>query len=54
LEKTRLAEVLGIPPKAVSLNGDLALAFGARRHGLSSASAHYEPACNRIGLHWLS
>ena len=38
-----LAEVMGIPPKAISLNGDLALAFGARGHGLSGARAHYEP-----------
>ncbi len=38
-----LAEVLGIPPKALSLNGEMALAFGARGHGLSSARAHYEP-----------
>ena len=37
-----LAEVLGVPPKAIGLNGDLALAFGARGHGLSSARAHYE------------
>ncbi|HBH37994.1 MAG TPA: hypothetical protein DDX06_06355, partial [Curvibacter sp.] len=38
-----LADVMGIPPKAISLNGDLALAFGARGHGLSGARAHYEP-----------
>lgn len=37
-----LAEVLNIPPKAISLNGDLALAFGARGQGLSGARAHYE------------
>ena len=37
-----LAEVVGIPPKAIGLNGDLALAFGARGQGLSSARAHYE------------
>lgn len=37
-----LAEVLGVPPKALSLNGDLALAFGARGQGLSGAIAHYE------------
>ncbi len=37
-----LADVLGIPPKAIGLNGDLALAFGARGQGLSSARAHYE------------
>lgn len=38
-----LADVLGVPPKAIGLNGDLALAFGARGHGLNSARAHYEP-----------
>lgn len=37
-----LAEVVGVPPRALSLNGDLALAFGARGHGLSAARAHYE------------
>lgn len=37
-----LAEVLNIPPEALSLNGELALAFGARGQGLSSAKAHYE------------
>ena len=37
-----LAEVLGLPPNALSLNGDLALAFGARGKGLSSARANYE------------
>ena len=38
-----LADVLGVPPKALALNGDLALAFGARGQGLSGARAHYEP-----------
>lgn len=37
-----LADVLGVPPKAIGLNGDLALAFGARGQGLNSARAHYE------------
>lgn len=37
-----LAEVMQIPAKAIGLNGDLALAFGARGQGLSSAVAHYE------------
>lgn len=45
-----LADVLNIPPKAISLNGDLALAFGARGQGLSSARAHYEPAKVVINL----
>ncbi len=45
-----LAEVLNFPAKAISLNGDLALAFGARGQGLSSARAHYEPAKAVINL----
>jgi len=36
-----LAEALGIPPRAVSLDGSLGLAFGARGH--AGAAAHYEP-----------
>lgn len=36
-----LAEILDIPTQAISLNGELALAFGAR--GKGKASAHYEP-----------
>ena len=39
-----LAEVLGIPPKALALNGELGLAFGARgTGGEKAAAAHYEP-----------
>lgn len=45
-----LAEVMRIPPRAVSLNGELALAFGARGHGLSGARAHYEPGKAVINL----
>lgn len=37
-----LAEVLGVPPKALMLNGELAIAFGARGQGLAGAKAHYE------------
>lgn len=37
-----LADVLGLPPRALGLNGDLAMAFGARGQGLNSARAHYE------------
>jgi len=37
-----LAEVMDIPPRAISLGGELALAFGARGQGLSGARAHYE------------
>lgn len=35
-----LAAVVGIPPKAISLNGSLGIAFGSR--GKGKASAHYE------------
>ncbi len=45
-----LAEVMGIPPNAISLNGDLALAFGARGQGLSGARAHYERSKAVINL----
>lgn len=45
-----LAEVMGIPPNAISLNGDLGLAFGARGQGLSGARAHYEPGKVVINL----
>lgn len=40
-----MAAVLGIPPRAISLNGQLGLAFGARGSGGSGmvAAAHYEP-----------
>ncbi len=45
-----LSDVLGIPPRAISLGGELALAFGARGHGLSGARAHYEPTRPVINL----
>ncbi|WP_461680548.1 PLxRFG domain-containing protein [Solidesulfovibrio sp.] len=45
-----LAEILNVPPKALSLNGDLALAFGSRGRGLSSAKAHYERDYGVINL----
>lgn len=45
-----LADVLGVPPQALSLNGNLALAFGARGQGLSGARAHYEPSYGVINL----
>ncbi|CAI2431698.1 LPD38 domain-containing protein [Serratia liquefaciens] len=39
-----MAEIIGVPPKALSLNGELGLAFGARgRGGSNAAKAHYEP-----------
>jgi hypothetical protein len=38
-----MAAVLGVPPKALSLNGQLGLAFGARgKGGINAAAAHYE------------
>lgn len=43
-----LSQVLGIPPKAVALDGELGLCFGSRGHG--SASAHYEPVNRLINL----
>ncbi|MEZ2293920.1 PLxRFG domain-containing protein [Variovorax sp. RCC_210] len=45
-----LADVMGIPPRAISLDGELALAFGARGSGLSGARAHYEPEKAVINL----
>src|SRR3990167_8146749 len=37
-----MAEILDAPPLSLSLNSELALAFGARGQGLSGAKAHYE------------
>ena len=38
-----MAAVLGLPPKAISLNGRLGLAFGARgKGGKNAPAAHYE------------
>jgi hypothetical protein len=46
-----MAAVLGIQPKAISLNGELGLAFGARGSGgVNPASAHYEPGKVVINL----
>ncbi len=44
-----LARVTGLPPKALSLDGRLAIAFGARGHG-GHAAAHYEPGRVVINL----
>ncbi|MFZ4856129.1 MAG: PLxRFG domain-containing protein [Desulfuromonadaceae bacterium] len=49
-----LADVLGLPTKALSLNGDLAIAFGARGQGLQGAAAHYETDYAVINLTKLS
>ena len=43
-----MAKVLHIPPKAIGLNGTLAMAWGARGSGW--ASAHYEPSLEVINL----
>lgn len=43
-----LADILDIPPKAISLNGSLGMAFGSRGRGW--ASAHYEPSTLVINL----
>ncbi|GAB5434810.1 MAG: hypothetical protein EpisKO_41800 [Epibacterium sp.] len=45
-----LSEILAVPPKAISLNGDLALAFGSRGHGLTGGRAHYERNYGVINL----
>ena len=46
-----LADVLKIPPQALSLNGSLGLAFGARgKGGKRAAAAHYEPGQVVINL----
>ncbi|MGR3982455.1 LPD38 domain-containing protein [Pseudoalteromonas sp. 1181_04] len=46
-----LAEALDLPPKALSLNGQLGLAFGARgKGGKNPAAAHYEPNSVVINL----
>jgi hypothetical protein len=44
-----LAEIIGVPPSAISLNGDLALGFGSRGQG-GFAAAHYEPGTIVINL----
>lgn len=46
-----MAAVLGVHPKALSLNGELGLAFGARGSGgVNPAAAHYEPTKVVINL----
>ncbi|MBR4877493.1 MAG: hypothetical protein IKU14_07265, partial [Rhodocyclaceae bacterium] len=44
-----LADVLGVPPKAMSLNGSLGLGFGSRGRG-GRAAAHFEPDLVVINL----
>jgi hypothetical protein len=48
-----LADLLGVPPKAMSLNGMLGLAIGAQGHG-GNAAAHFVPGVNEINLTRLS
>ena len=43
-----LSRILGVSPKALSLNGELGIAFGAR--GSGKALAHYEPSQVVINL----
>jgi len=43
-----MADVLGVPPRAISLGGRLGIAFGARGRGW--ASAHFEPDTFVINL----
>lgn len=46
-----LAAVLQLPPKALSLNGELGMAFGARgTGGVGAFNAHYEPGKVVINL----
>jgi hypothetical protein len=46
-----LAAIIGVPPKALSLNGQLGIAFGARgAGGIGAAAAHYEPGNVVINL----
>lgn len=46
-----LADVINVPPKALSLNGQLGLAFGARgKGGKNAPKAHYEPFYAAINL----
>ena len=45
-----LAELLNMPPKALSLNGMLGLAIGAQGNGRGSGAAHFVPGVNEINL----
>lgn len=44
-----LADIMGVPPKALSLNGMLGLAIGAQGAG-GTAAAHFVPGVNEINL----
>lgn len=43
-----LAEIMGVPPKAMSLNGELGIAFGAQ--GKGKFAAHFVPGVQEINL----
>lgn len=46
-----LAQVMNIPPAAISLNGTLGIGFGSRgTGGVNAAAAHFEPAKIAINL----
>jgi proteasome lid subunit RPN8/RPN11 len=45
-----LANVLDLPDKAISMDGELALAFGSRGHGVHGGRAHYERDYGAINL----
>ena len=46
-----LAEMLNVPPKALSLNGALGIAYGAQgKGGKRAAAAHFVPGVNEINL----
>ncbi|ABO60198.1 hypothetical protein Bcep1808_7321 (plasmid) [Burkholderia vietnamiensis G4] len=50
-----LAEVMGLPARAMGLGGELAIAFGSRGSGgKQAASAHYEPGRRVMNLTRLS
>lgn len=45
-----LAELVGIDPKTVGLNGRLSIGFGARGEGMHSGKAHYEKGGKIINM----
>ncbi|GAB4035483.1 LPD1 domain-containing protein [Spirosoma jeollabukense] len=45
-----LATALDVPPRALSLGGELSIGFGSRGKGLSGAAAHYETSRAVINL----
>ena len=45
-----LATVLGVPPRALSMGGELSIGFGSRGKGLRAVAAHYETGRAVINL----